>query len=163
MISRLTLWDTIGGSRPLDVPSSGHLKPLGAAPGLFFYVGGEGGASSKPEGRPVACLRPPTTARASSYQPECQFDQSYNDDCAEDNELSENKRWLVGRANFDYYAPRAHRKVNDVLSTNYALARWRPGVLLRCGGQIAVSHDGPPRIEISHEQMKASAGHAGNV
>ena len=51
----------------------------------------------------MACLRPPTTARASSYQPECQFDQSCNDDCAEDNELSENKRWLVGRANFDYY------------------------------------------------------------
>src|SRR5215472_7407219 len=91
----------------------------------------------------------------SIYQPECQFDQSYNDDCAEDNELSENERWSVGRANFDYYAPRAHRKVNDVLSTDRALARWRAGVLLRCGGQIVVSHDGPPRIEISHEQMKA--------
>src|SRR5215470_8280032 len=50
----------------------------------------------------------------------------------------------VGRANFDYYAPRAHRNVNDVLSTDCALARWRAGVLLRRGGQIAVSHDGPP-------------------
>src|SRR5215470_11020251 len=99
----------------------------------------------------------------SIYQPQCQLDQSYNDDCAEDNELSENKLWSVGRANFDYYAPRAHRKVNDILSTDCALARWRAGVLLRCGGQIAVSHDDPPRIEISHEQMKASAGHAGNV
>jgi hypothetical protein len=41
----------------------------------------------------------------SIYQPECQLDQSDNDDCAEDNELSENKLWLVDRANFDYYAP----------------------------------------------------------
>src|SRR5262244_1207623 len=91
----------------------------------------------------------------SIYQPQCQLDQSDNDDCAEDNELSENKLWSVGRANFDYYAPRAHRNVNDVLSTDCALARWRAGVLLRRGAQIAVSHDDPPRIEISHEQMKA--------
>jgi len=41
----------------------------------------------------------------SIYQPECQLDQSDNDDCAEDNELSENKLWSIGRANFDYYAP----------------------------------------------------------
>src|SRR6516162_3037845 len=80
----------------------------------------------------------------SIYQPECQFDQSYNDDCAEDNELSENKRWSVDRANFDYWAPRAYRNVNDVLSADCALARWRAGVLPRCGGEIAVSHDDPP-------------------
>src|SRR5262249_22004360 len=81
----------------------------------------------------------------SIYQPEGQFDQSYNDDCAEDNELSENKLWSVGRANFDYYAPRAHRNVNDVFSTDCALAHWRAGVLLRRVGQIAVSHDDSPR------------------
>src|SRR5262249_54150468 len=90
----------------------------------------------------------------SIYQPQRQLDQSDNDDCAEDNELSENKLWSVGRANFDYYAPRAHRNVTDILSTDCALARWRAGVLLRRGAQIAVSHDDPPRIEISHEQMK---------
>src|SRR5262245_23969632 len=90
----------------------------------------------------------------SIYQPQRQLDQSDNDDCAEDNELSENKLWSVGRANLDYYAPRAHRNVTDILSTDCALARWRAGVLLRRGAQIAVSHDDPPRIEISHEQMK---------
>src|SRR5262245_35829510 len=72
----------------------------------------------------------------SIYQPQCQLDQSDNDDCPEDNELSENKLWSVGRANFDYYAPRAHRNVNDVLSADCAWARWRAGVLL---------HDDPPR------------------
>src|SRR5215471_18509524 len=80
----------------------------------------------------------------SIYQPECQFDQSYNDDCAEDNELSENILWSVDRANFDYWAPRAYRNVNDVLSADCALARWRAGVLRRRGGEIAVSHDDPP-------------------
>jgi hypothetical protein len=35
-------------------------------------------------------------------QPECQFDQRYNEDRnAKDNELSENKVWSLGRANFD--------------------------------------------------------------
>jgi len=38
-------------------------------------------------------------------KPECQFNQSYNEDWAEDKELSENKLWSVGRANFDYCAP----------------------------------------------------------
>src|SRR5262249_53485374 len=100
----------------------------------------------------------------SIYQPECQFDQSYNDNCAEDNELSENKLWSVDRANFDYYAPRAHRNVNDVLSTDCALARWRAGVVLRRDAQIAVSHDDPPR---NRDQSRADEslvpGQAGTV
>src|SRR6516162_374653 len=100
----------------------------------------------------------------SIYQPECQLDQSDNDDCAEDNELSENKLWSVGRANFDYYAPRAHRNVNDVFSTDCALARWRAGVLLRRVGQIAVSHDDSPR---NRDQSRADEslvpGQAGTV
>src|SRR5262252_5674643 len=102
----------------------------------------------------VSRFSPSPSVHPKGCTPECQLDQSDNDDCAEDNELSENKLWSVGRANFDYYAPRAHRNVNDVLSTDCALARWRAGVLLRRGAQIAVSHDDPPRIEISHEQMK---------
>src|SRR5215831_7174448 len=63
----------------------------------------------------------------SIYQPECQFDQSYNDDCAEDNELSENILWSVDRANFDYWAPRAYRNVNDVGGPGFfpgAAGRW---------------------------------------
>src|SRR5262245_13843974 len=43
-VGRFVPWDNIGTS----------LKSPGT-PGAFFYVGGEGGASSKPEGRPVAC------------------------------------------------------------------------------------------------------------
>src|SRR5215813_2990633 len=46
-----------------------------------------------------------TETRHSIYQPQCQLNQSDNDDCAEDNELSENKLWSVGRADFDYYVP----------------------------------------------------------
>src|SRR5262249_58039609 len=82
----------------------------------------------------------------SIYQPECQFDQSYNDDCAEDNELSENILWSVDRANFDYWAPRAYRNVNDVLSADCALARWRAGVVPRRGGGDArfPCHPPPP-------------------
>jgi hypothetical protein len=49
-------------------------------------------------------------------QPECQFDQSYNEDSAEDNELSENKLWSVGRANFDYCAPRTYGHLEKFLS-----------------------------------------------
>src|SRR5215813_8660290 len=91
----------------------------------------------------------------SIYQPQCQLDQSDNDDCAEDNELSENKPWSVGRANFDYYAPRAHRNVNDVLSTDCALARWRTGVLLRRGGR---SHFNEVSLESSIAPSGRPAG-----
>jgi hypothetical protein len=101
-------------------------------------------------------VRDPTTTLAFSIcQPKCQFDQSYNEHCADDNELSENKVCSLGRADFDYCAPRAYRNVNEVLSADRALARWPGGVLLRRGGQIAVSHDGPSlRIKFSHEQKK---------
>src|SRR5215470_9565935 len=99
----------------------------------------------------------------SIYQPQCQLDQSYNDDCAEDNELSENKLWSVGRANFDYYAPRAYRNVYEVLFADCALARWRAGVLLRRGGEIAVSHDDPTSEARSvTSRRKCSSGTCGD-
>src|SRR5258708_35276964 len=82
-----------------------------------------------------------SSRRESVCQPECQFDQSHNEDCnAQDNELSENKLCSLGRANFDYCAPRAYRNLNEVLSADCALARWRAGVLLRRGGHIDLSH-----------------------
>src|SRR6266566_2500925 len=86
---------------------------------------------SIPNPRPVHCQgrtpqRPPRWH--SICQPECQFDQSYNEDCnAEDSELSENKVWSLGRANFDYCAPRAYRNVSEVLSADCALARCGAG------------------------------------
>jgi hypothetical protein len=41
-------------------------------------------------------------AGISICQPECQFGQSYNEDCnAKDGKLSKNKVWSLGRANFD--------------------------------------------------------------
>jgi len=74
-------------------------------------------------------MRPSAAHRTSSstrrcLSPEGQFDQSYNEDCnAKDSELSENKVWSLGRAHFDYYATRAYRNVNEVLSADSALAR----------------------------------------
>src|SRR5215510_14086515 len=98
----------------------------------------------------------------SIYQPECQFDQSYNDDCAEDNELSENKLWSVDRANFDYWAPRAYRNVNDVLSADCALARWRDGYSPtwegRCINQKSPLHRSLPRRRRCSTSMTARGG-----
>src|SRR4029450_11865877 len=77
--------------------------------------------------------------------------------CADDNELSENQVWSLGRADFDYCAPRAYRNVNEVLSAYCALARDRAGVLLRRGGHIDVSHDDLPSESRSVEVICARA------
>jgi hypothetical protein len=103
---------------------------------------GPGGERS-PSGVPEATSNPDAGIQFASQS--VRMTKVKTKDCsAEDDELSENKLRSLGRADFDYCSPRACPNVNEVLSADRALARWRGGVLLRRGGQIAVSHDDPP-------------------
>src|SRR5262249_38917309 len=61
----------------------------------------------------------------------------------------------LGRADFDCCAPRAYRNVNEILSADRALVRWRGGGFFPPGGgRGAFPADPPPRIRSGTSSIK---------